>query len=274
MIKGDLSAAVDALQTAEALLITAGAGLGVDSGFPDFRGSSGFWKAYPPYARLGIEFVELACPETLIADPALFWGFYEHRRVLYRHTKPHAGYEILKKLADTHSSFVFTSNVDGHFLRGGFEETQLVECHGNIHHLQCATPCSDRLWEVVESHLVVDPTTMRTVGTIPQCSQCGEYARPNVLLFGDDSWVDTRTATQLDRYENWLKQIRGARLVVVELGAGTAIPTVRLESQNVAARHKGMLIRINPREFALDARKTIHLQGTALATLTAIAAMM
>jgi hypothetical protein len=32
---------------ADGLLITAGAGMGVDSGLPDFRGKNGFWRAYP-----------------------------------------------------------------------------------------------------------------------------------------------------------------------------------------------------------------------------------
>jgi hypothetical protein len=32
------------------LLIAAGAGMGVDSGLPDFRGNQGFWKAYPALA--------------------------------------------------------------------------------------------------------------------------------------------------------------------------------------------------------------------------------
>ena len=32
--------------SAEAILIGAGAGMGVDSGLPDFRGKHGFWKAY------------------------------------------------------------------------------------------------------------------------------------------------------------------------------------------------------------------------------------
>jgi hypothetical protein len=27
---------------------------GVDSGLPDFRGKEGFWKAYPPMAKLGL----------------------------------------------------------------------------------------------------------------------------------------------------------------------------------------------------------------------------
>ena len=38
----------DALAQADALVITAGAGMGVDSGLPDYRGREGFWRHYPP----------------------------------------------------------------------------------------------------------------------------------------------------------------------------------------------------------------------------------
>ena len=38
----------------------AGAGMGVDSGLPDYRGPEGFWRAYPPYRALGLRFEELA----------------------------------------------------------------------------------------------------------------------------------------------------------------------------------------------------------------------
>ena len=31
------------------LIIAAGAGMGKDSGMPDFRGSQGFWNNYPPF---------------------------------------------------------------------------------------------------------------------------------------------------------------------------------------------------------------------------------
>ena len=62
----------DALSHSKALLIGAGAGMGVDSGMPDFRGTSGFWKTYPPLAKLGIQFEEMANPrwyseDTLVA---------------------------------------------------------------------------------------------------------------------------------------------------------------------------------------------------------------
>ena len=44
------------LKSSECLLVAAGAGIGVDSGLPDFRGHEGFWNAYPPLAKLGVRF--------------------------------------------------------------------------------------------------------------------------------------------------------------------------------------------------------------------------
>ena len=35
------------LMQADSLIITAGAGMGIDSGLPDFRGPGGFWGVYP-----------------------------------------------------------------------------------------------------------------------------------------------------------------------------------------------------------------------------------
>jgi hypothetical protein len=44
-IPPEIERAAVAIREAEALLITAGPGMGVDSGLPDFRGTEGFWKA-------------------------------------------------------------------------------------------------------------------------------------------------------------------------------------------------------------------------------------
>ena len=46
------------LEQADALIVAAGAGMGVDSGLPDFRGVSGFWQAYPALGRSKIRFEE------------------------------------------------------------------------------------------------------------------------------------------------------------------------------------------------------------------------
>src|SRR5258705_7708283 len=92
-----LRAAADAIRSAEALLIGAGAGMGGDSGLPDFRGNEGFWKAYPPFKRLGLSFVKAANPYWFRPDPEQAWGFYGHRRNLYRSTPPHASFAVLRK---------------------------------------------------------------------------------------------------------------------------------------------------------------------------------
>ncbi len=112
------------IRQADGLLIAAGAGMGVDSGLPDFRGRDGFWNAYPTFARSGLDFQEVASAQNFRADPVLAWGFYGHRLRLYRDTQPHRGFAILRTIAErlTHGAFIFTSNVDGQFQKAGFRE--------------------------------------------------------------------------------------------------------------------------------------------------------
>lgn len=245
-----LDAAAEVLGAADALLITAGAGMGVDSGLPDFRGPEGFWNTYPPFAKLGLSFVDLANPRWFASDPELAWGFYGHRLHLYRMTIPHRGFDILRRLAGTkpHGAFIFTSNVDGQFQKAGFPEDRLVECHGSIHHLQCCTPCHSGLWSATGIEVTVDPETMRARPTLPACPVCGGLARPNILMFGDWGWIASRTGAQEGRLDAWLNATAGAVMAVIEIGAGTAVPTVRMLSRRAAMRPHARLIRINPRE--------------------------
>lgn len=165
-----LDRAAELLRAAEALLVCAGAGMGVDSGLPDFRGDEGFWRAYPPYARLGLRFVELADPVHFAQDPELAWGFYGHRLALYRNTTPHKGFDILAGWARSMpaGAWVFTSNVDGQFQRAGFDAERVAEVHGSIHHLQCLLPCRGEIW-AADLEIGVDPDTMRAVGPLPSC---------------------------------------------------------------------------------------------------------
>jgi len=70
-----------AIHSADAIFFTSGAGLGVDSGLPDFRGPQGFWKAYPPLSKLGLQFQEVSNPMWFIKDPTFAWGFWSHRGI-------------------------------------------------------------------------------------------------------------------------------------------------------------------------------------------------
>ena len=241
-----------ALNDADALLVTAGAGMGVDSGLPDFRGTQGFWRAYPVIAKLGLSFEEMANPAWFRDDAALAWAFYGHRLNLYRDTVPHAGFNRLLEIGASkrHGYFVFTSNVDGQFQKAGFSSERMVECHGSIHHFQCSAGCTEEIWDAGGDGIGIDAENFRALEPLPRCRNCSALARPNILMFGDWSWLAHRTEYQHDRFSEWLDDLsnRSAKLAVVELGAGGAIPTVRYTSERVVHRLKGKLIRINPRE--------------------------
>ncbi len=261
--------AAEAVRGADALIVAAGAGMGVDSGLPDFRGPRGFWKAYPMYERLGLSFVDAANPSHFERDPAFGWGFYGHRLNLYRDTTPHEGFHILRRWTDRYGIdiFVVTSNVDGQFQKAGFEEDAILEVHGSIHHLQCLEPCSDAIWPNVEQ-VTVDAGTMRAQ-RIPLCPGCGGVARPNILMFGDWSWLSDRTRGQEERFDRFLGEEAGRKVVVVEMGAGSDIATIRNMSERLGRSNNVTVIRINPREPKIFAP---HLQVPlgALAALESI----
>ena len=256
-----IAKAARVLANAQALLVTAGAGLGVDSGLPDFRGDEGFWKAYPPLKTMNISFSQMANPQWFRDEPALAWGFYGHRQNLYRATAPHAGFSVLKKWAAQKSggAFIFSSNVDGQFQKAGFDANAIVECHGSIHHLQCTAPCSDEIWRADDVQIEVDAETFRALGDLPLCPHCGALARPNILMFGDGGWIEKRTRTQLRRESAWLESVKKLSLVVIECGAGTAIPSVRRHGETLASTRDMKLIRINKREAESASVETISL---------------
>ena len=269
-IDAALDAAAALLRSADGLLLGAGAGMGVDSGLPDFRGGDGFWRAYPPLAAAGIRFVEIANPQAFDTDPALAWGFYGHRLALYRATAPHAGFAILRALGDrlAHGTFIFTSNVDGQFGRAGFAGDRIVECHGSIHHLQCTRPCTAAIWSADAVVPVVDTASCRMDPPLPRCPHCGALARPNILMFGDDRWLEERTAAQFTRLDAWRRQV--GRLVVVELGAGTDVPSVR----RMGEAQRAPLLRINPREPDVAPGRGIGIPLGALDALLALRARL
>lgn len=236
--------AAEAVRRADALLIGAGAGMGVDSGLPDFRGPDGFWRAYPAFR--GKRFAEVSNPVWFHHDPEQAWGFFGHRLNLYRATAPHAGFAILRRWCESRPEgyFVFTSNVDGHFHRAGFDPDKILECHGSIHYLQCVEQCTEAIWPADGTLIEVDEAAVRARPPLPRCIHCGGLARPNVLMFGDGQWQPQRNEEQQRRYDHWRASLEKPSLVVVELGAGTAVPTVRYECEQAW----GLLIRINPRD--------------------------
>jgi NAD-dependent SIR2 family protein deacetylase len=69
-----------------------------------------------------------------MSDPEAAWGLYGSRMRLYLEAVPHRGFQILSSIArqKQNNYFVFTSNIDGQFLKSGFDEKKLFESHGYV----------------------------------------------------------------------------------------------------------------------------------------------
>lgn len=267
LLQDKLARAAHLLQNAKALVIAAGAGMGIDSGLPDFRGDNGFWRAYPALGRQRLPFERIASPHAFQKRPATAWGFYGHRLNLYRATTPHAGFGLLHAWAQrmAQGGFVFTSNVDGHFQKAGFPSAHVYECHGSIHRLQCTANCKGLIWPTADLHPQVDEAACEWQGELPRCPRCGALARPNILMFDDWHWNHTRSARQRMLLDTWLDSAPAP--LVIEIGAGRAVPTVRNFTRRMQQRGSP-LVRINLRdanihnpdaiELALGAREALE----------------
>jgi NAD-dependent SIR2 family protein deacetylase len=266
----DIQHAADLIAQADGLVVAAGAGMGVDSGLPDFRGTEGFWKAYPVLGREQVEFHSIACPEAFKTQPRRAWGFYGHRLNLYRDTQPHPGFQILKRWGELklQGYAVFTSNVDGQFQAAGLDRRTIHECHGSIHHLQCMVPCCREIWSADDFLPEVDVENCLLLNAVPTCPHCDGPARPNIMMFNDWEWLGYRQDAQHRRMTNWLLGV--SRPVVIEIGAGTAIPSVRYFSQQVLHKYGGRLVRINPREFTVPTPFDVGLASGSLDALVEI----
>jgi len=88
----------------------------------------------------------------------------------------------------------------------------------------------------------------------PLCRHCNARARPNILMFDDGNWISNSEHRRA--YNRWWKKHRKRmkdnkqlKLVVLEIGAGVRIPTVRENSEKLMKKlpmGQARLIRINP----------------------------
>ena len=258
-LPAQLTQAAALIRNAHSMVIATGAGMGIDSGLPDFRGNNGFWRAYPALAQSRLKFQDIASPEAFRLRPWTAWGFYGHRLQLYRATVPHAGFGLIARwlAAMPHGGFVFTSNVDGQFQKAGFAPQRVHECHGSIHHLQCSANCQDRIWPADALVPAIDEAACQWQGELPRCPDCAALLRPNILMFDDWQWNHTHSEAQRARLDAWLDNLPQPPLVL-EIGAGRAIATVRHFSEHLQ-RGGSPLIRINPQEVNVNNPKAVEI---------------
>merc|ERR1712129_67500 len=173
------------------------------------------------------------------------------------------GFKVLLDIAqngchydDRARDYMFmTSNIDGQAIKAGFEPRRIFQTHGSLHHLQCLGFCEKA--QIVPFYdgyeeLKIDGESLKieSEGEIPRCAECKGFMRPNVSFFSDtsDTFDDERTVAQKEGFMRWLKPFMAQRkkLLVVEIGAGKSVHSLRWEGEYLSEMGNVTMIRINP----------------------------
>jgi hypothetical protein len=87
--------------------------------------------------------------------------------------------------------------------------------------------CPEVVWSAGGYVPEVDAEACFLKGPMPRCPNCGALARPHIL-----TWHAESAERQVEKLQGWLGLAEA--LVVVEVGAGTGLPTVRSFSKRMA----------------------------------------
>lgn len=215
------------IETADAIVIGAGAGLSTSAGFvydgerfhknfADFEEKYGFHDMYSggffPYATL--------------EEHWAYWSRYIYINRYLDAPKP--VYNELFSLIKDKDYFVITTNVDHCFQKTGFDPKRLFYTQGDYGLFQCSVPCHNRTYDnkdIIEK-MVFQQENMRVpTELLPKCPVCGKPMTMN--LRSDDKFVeDAGWHNAAERYENFIRTRKNQKILFLELGVGYNTPVI------------------------------------------------
>ena len=272
-MNANITLAQEWIAQADAILIGASNGLSIAEGYHIFANNEMFRRQFgdmqQQYGFRNI--VEGLYFQYPTAEARLEF----HRRLVKFWVEDYQPSQVmhnLMKVIGQKDYFILTSNGDLHLEKSGFDEKRMYECHGSIHFLQCVRACRGEYWSADEFTPVVDEKNCLLLNEKPHCPVCGSLARPNIKMYDDTFWLPWRSEFQSIRMRDWLELDR--KTVVIELGAGTAIPTVRAFSERLTRKNQASLIRINTTEAKVGREQDVGIEAGALDALRAIDALL
>lgn len=216
-----------ALNSAEAVVIGAGAGLSTAAGFTysgerfrenfaDFEEKYGFHDMYSG------GFYPFETNEE-------FWAFWSRNIMLNRYTDPLGSvYNDLLSLVENKDYFVITTNVDHCFLKSGFDKKRLFYTQGDYGLFQCSEPCCNETFdnEKVIGQMCERQSNMKIPSELlPKCPHCGKPLTMNLRAYDkfveDEGWH--RAA---ERYADFIRSRKKSRILYLELGVGYNTPVI------------------------------------------------
>ena len=217
----------DALCSADAVVIGAGAGLSAAAGF-DYGGErfrkyfADFEEKYGIHDMYSGGFYPYVSPEE-------YWAWWSRQILINRYDCPVGEvYKNLLSLIEGKDYFVLTTNVDHQFQRAGFDKKRLFYTQGDYGLFQCSTPCCMETVdnEAIIKQMAAEQKDIRIPSAlIPRCPHCG--APLTVNLRSDDKFVeDEGWHKAAERYENFLRTRSGLKILFLELGVGFNTPVI------------------------------------------------
>lgn len=213
------------IQSSEAILIGAGAGLSTSAGltydgqrfmkyFSDFHAKYGITDIYSggfyPYHSL-----------------EEYWAWWSRHIYYNRYAEDVGGaYYDLLDIVKEKEYFVITTNVDHCFQRAGFDKKRLFYTQGDYGLWQCSKPCHQSTYdnEDVVRKMIKEQNDMRIPSElIPYCPKCGSPMTMNLrcdyTFVQDEGWYEASK-----RYEAFVKKYKESNILFLELGVGGNTP--------------------------------------------------
>lgn len=215
------------LDTADAVVIGAGAGLSTSAGFT--YGGERFHQYFSDFeAKYGYHdmysggFYPYATPEER-------WAFWSRTIYINRYQDPPKPvYQDLLQLVRGKDYFVLTTNVDHCFQKAGFDKQRLFYTQGDYGLWQCSRPCHQKTYdnEAAVRKMFTQQRNLRVPSDlVPHCPVCGAPMSMNLRV--DDTFVeDAGWHGAAGRYEAFLRSHQGQHLLFLELGVGGNTPVI------------------------------------------------
>ena len=215
------------IETADAIVIGAGAGLSTAAGFTysgerferffsDFEAKYGFHDMYSG------GFFPFETPEEM-------WAYWSRFIWCNRYMDIDNGtYKWLFELVKDKDYFVITTNVDHQFQKAGFDKSRLFYTQGDYGLFQCSEPCHDKTYdneEIIKDMIEFQEDMKIPTELIPKCPKCGKPMTMN--LRSDDKFVeDEGWHRAAERYDDFLRKHEGQHILFLELGVGYNTPVI------------------------------------------------
>ncbi|KAJ4123194.1 hypothetical protein NW768_009722 [Fusarium equiseti] len=253
--QSSITIARDWLRSADAVLVTAGAGLSAGEGL-DYHSKSLFKQHFSGFLKFGLTSLYSVFGYDGWSSEEYRWGYYfTHLNMIANWSNTPTYQTLIPWLKEFgQDGFVRTSNADGLFLANEWSETQLSTPQGSYAYLQCLNNC--RVDAVVPSAPLVaaampfiDPVSQKLTDSskIPVCKFCG--SKMSICVRAGSWFNPSPYKTGEMQWKAWISRItkEKKKLVILELGVGMNTPGVlRWPNEDLVARNGGTvkLIRV------------------------------